>query len=555
MCTTDHEQLQSAPRDELVAVDRLRHAIEANELVLHYQPQLSLSSGRIVGAEALVRWRSAERGLIPPAEFIGLAERNGLIELIDECVLRTACLQARSWQSAGLHLPRTTINLSGHLLQMPDAVRRIERVLIETGVDPHLLGLEITESMFMRDLEHVSRALTQLKAFGLEISLDDFGTGYSSLSYLRRLPIDVVKVDRSFINDVMAAPESVSMTRAIISMAHGLNLQVLAEGVETEGQLALLLEHQCDQIQGYYFSPAVAADDLASMLRDGRCLPPNLIRDRQIPRTLLLVDDEESIVASLRRLLRRDGYQIVTANSGAEGLQRMAEHTIDVVISDQRMPGMTGVEFLRRAKELYPDTIRIVLSGYTELQSITDAINEGAIYKFLTKPWDDEQLREQISEAFQRKLMADENRRLGQKVEVANRELADVNRRLRSVLDSQREQINRSENRLTLAGALLDRLPVPVIGLDTEGLIVFANEAAETALMRDDGSRPALIGEPACEALPPPMLGEDGQTVLLGHNAFVLVTREITDQGSTRGRLLTLLPAPGADTSSHGRPG
>jgi CheY-like chemotaxis protein len=162
-------------------------------------------------------------------------------------------------------------------------------------------------------------------------------------------------------------------------------MKVLAEGVETEGQLNLLIANGCDMIQGFFFSEPVAPAQIEQMLRDDRRLPERFLTRSQRKRTLLLVDDEQNIVSSLRRLFRRDGYDIVTANSGAEGLQRLAEVNIDVIVSDQRMPGMTGVEFLRRAKELYPDTVRMVLSGYTELQSITDAVNEGAIYKFPTK--------------------------------------------------------------------------------------------------------------------------------------------------------------------------
>ncbi|MES2091380.1 MAG: EAL domain-containing protein, partial [Pseudomonadota bacterium] len=368
----------------------LRRALERQEFYLHYQPQLSLSTGRIIGVEALLRWTDAKLGEILPVDFIPVAEATGLILPIGTWVLRTACLQARAWQQAGLPIQRMAVNLSALQLQQSDIVQHVEAILLETGLDPRLLSLEVTEGMLLENVDHVVRALTELKAIGIEIALDDFGTGYSSLSYLRTLPIDVVKVDRSFVNDVTASPQNVSLTRAIINMAHSLQMKVLAEGVENEGQLALLIANHCDQFQGFYFSEAVASSVIETMLREGRQLPDPLLTRKTCKRTLLLVDDEENIVASLRRLLRRDGYHIVVAYSGAEGLQRLAEQEVDVIVSDQRMPGMTGVEFLRRAKELYPGTMRIVLSGYTELQSITDAINEGSIYKFLTKPWDDE---------------------------------------------------------------------------------------------------------------------------------------------------------------------
>jgi EAL domain-containing protein (putative c-di-GMP-specific phosphodiesterase class I)/CheY-like chemotaxis protein len=540
--STESSQLQCAIEPLEGGEDTLRDAIDGEFLVLHYQPQLSVKTGQIVGVEALVRLQHPQLGLVGPLHFIPIAERTGLIEPLGEWVMREACRQARDWNEAGLQLGRTAINLSGCQLQQADVVERIEAILLETGVDPKLIGIEVTESMLMHDVQHVARALTQLKAIGLEISIDDFGTGYSSLSYLRNLPIDVVKIDRSFVNDVTASPQSVSMTRAIINMAHSLHLKVLAEGVETQGQLALLVENRCDQIQGFLFSKPVVASEIESMVREGRCLSPDMIGHQSTPRTLLLVDDEPSISASLRRLLRRDGYKIVMANSGPEGLQRLAENDVDVIVSDQRMPGMTGVEFLRRAKELYPDTVRIVLSGYTELQYITDAVNEGAIYKFLTKPWDDELLREQIAEAFRRKELADDNRRLDIQVKQANRDLAEVNNRLQSALDSQREQITRDEARIDMAREVLECIPIPVLGIDVEGVVAFVNAQAERII----APASVLIGELAVEVLPAQLRnGSCGvpMNVVLDDKAYQALYRDITCDEGVRGQLLVLLPA------------
>lgn len=520
----------------------LQQAITGQFLVLHYQPQLCLKSGQIIGMEALVRMQHPEHGLVGPLHFIPLAEETGLIKPLGDWVWRTACLQAREWSDAGLQVGRTAINLSAYQLQQPDAVQCIEAVLLETGVDPKLMGIELTESMLMHDMQHAARVLTQLKAIGLEISIDDFGTGYSSLSYLRNLPIDVVKIDRSFVNDVTASPQCVSMTRAIINMAHSLHLKVLAEGVETDGQLALLVENRCDFMQGFYFSQPVSAEAITAMLREGQCLAPHQVGRHRTPRTLLLVDDEPSILAALRRLLRRDGYQIVTAGSGAEGLQRLAEHDVDVIVSDQRMPSMTGVEFLRRANALYPETVRIVLSGYTELQYITDAVNEGAIYKFLTKPWDDEKLREHIAEAFRRKELADDNRRLDIQLNEANRDLADANRRLQVALQAQREQLDRDAERLGMAREVLECLPVPVVGIDLDGVVAFVNAQAEQVIA------PAcdLIGGLSDNVLPAPLrhaLAGSAHRVELNAQPYQVVWRDIAGHGGARGRLLVLMPA------------
>jgi EAL domain-containing protein (putative c-di-GMP-specific phosphodiesterase class I)/CheY-like chemotaxis protein len=527
----------------------LRHALARGELALHYQPQVDLHSGAMIGVEALLRWNSASLGDVPPDEFIPLAEQTGLIVPIGEWVLREACAQSAAWQRAGHGDLRVAFNLSARQLEQPDLAQRVQAILLDTQADPARLGVEVTESMLAADIAHAARTLSELRAMGVKIALDDFGTGYSNLNYLRSLPIDVIKVDRSFVHDVTAAPADVSVTRAVITMAHSLQMKVLAEGVETEGQLALLAAHGCDQIQGFFFSRPVAAAEIDGMLREGRRLPERFINRPDRRRTLLIVDDEENIVAALKRLLRRDGYHIVTAYGAAEGLQRLTETDVDVIVSDQRMPGMTGVEFLRRAKQLYPDTVRMVLSGYTELQSITDAINEGAIYKFLTKPWDDARLRAHIEEAFRQKEMADENRRLNREVQQANQELADVNQRLQRLLASQREQMSLEEGRAANAREVLENVPAPIIGFDVEGLIAFVNRDAQ-ALLPQAG---ALLGRDADEALPPELRAvwrcDDGvhRSVALAGRRYRAVCRSMNGSAHARGKLLVMTPEEAAE--------
>ena len=522
----------------------LRQAIARNELRLVYQPQVALATGKICGAEALLRWNSPELGAVSPVEFIPIAERSGLIGAIGEWVMRRACEQSAAWRRAGLPPVRVGVNLSPAQLQRPDLARQVQAVLVETGADPACLGIELTESMAMADVPHAAAVLREIKSIGVEISLDDFGTGHSSLSCLRSLPIDVVKVDRSFVHDVTAAPQDVSVTRAIITMAHGLQMQVLVEGVETEGQLALLAANRCDTIQGFWFSPPVPPEAFEAMLREGKHLPDRFVTRVRRTHTLLLVDDEENIIASLKRLLRRDGYHIVTATSAAEGLQRLAENDVDVIVSDQRMPGMSGVEFLRRAKDLYPDTVRIVLSGYTELQSILDAINEGAIYRFLTKPWDDQLLRAHIAEAFRQKDMADENRRLAQQVEDANADLAALNARLEQAVTRQREQ---AQTMAISAGSMrevLDELPAAVLGIDPDGMVAFVNREAERVL--PDAGR--LIGRLAREALPPSVCaliggpaGTRGEVTIAG-SEFRVMARALDGSKGANGHLVLLVP-------------
>jgi CheY-like chemotaxis protein len=397
----------------------------------------------------------------------------------------------------------------------------------------------------MADVERAAQVLHELKAIGVEIALDDFGTGFSSLSWLCRLPLDVLKVDRSFVHDVTSAAQDVSVTRAIIRLAHSLKLEVLAEGVETEGQLGLLAADGCDSIQGYYFARPMPAADFEALLVADKRLPPQFVSRARRTRTLLLVDDEENILAALKRTLRRDGYHIVTACNAAEGLQRLTEHEIDVIVSDQRMPGMTGVEFLRRAKDLYPHTVRMVLSGYTELQSIIDAVNEGAIYKFLTKPWDDERLRAHVAEAFQHKGMADENRRLSGQVESANADLAGLNARLEHLLEQQRQHADLLQAQASQSRDLIDELPAAVLGVDPDGLVAMANRRAE-ALWSDAGG---LLGRVAGELVPEwnpaveSAIDGTGAAVTICGRAYRMVARPMSGIAGVRGSLLLFWPA------------
>jgi FixJ family two-component response regulator len=327
-------------------------------------------------------------------------------------------------------------------------------------------------------------------------------------------------------------------------MAHSLQMKVLAEGVENEGQLALLVSGGCDAMQGHCFSPALEAEGVTELWRarpvfESPCLQRSTARQR----TVLLVDDEENILASLRRLLRRDGYRILTATSAAEGLLQLAGNEVDVIVSDQRMPHMTGVEFLRRAKQLYPDTVRIVLSGYTELESITAAINEGAIYKFLTKPWEDQLLRANIDEAFRQKAMADDNRRLTRQLHAANEELAGLNERLTEALAAEHERTQLVETGLGSAVDMLLKLPAALLGIDEFGCISFVNREAEALWP----SRPPLLGQDATSALPAalvPLLewSEEGARILrLEGDPYHCRIRVLRD-GPSCGRLLLITP-------------
>jgi EAL domain-containing protein (putative c-di-GMP-specific phosphodiesterase class I)/FixJ family two-component response regulator len=389
----------------------LRRALERNEFVLHYQPQVDLASGRLIGAEALLRWQRADQTLVAPQDFIPLLEDNGMIVAVGEWVLQEACHRARQWQDEGLPPLRMAINLSVRQFQGSDIRAMVRRALEQSQLAPERLELEITEGIVLLDADSVIRTMHDLNGDGVSHALDDFGTGYSSLSYLQRLPVARIKIDRSFVTNLTSSPSDAAIARAMVGMAHSLGVTVIAEGVETEGQLGFLRGLGCEEMQGYLFSRPLPADEFATLLREGRGIPLRTNADKP-ERVLLVVDDEMSILSSLNRLLRRHGYRIFTTTSTSEGFDLLATHPVGVVVCDQRMPGMTGTEFLRRVKELHPHVVRIVLSGYTELNSVIDAVNRGAVYKFLTKPWDDETLMESLDDAFRLYEMGHENREM-----------------------------------------------------------------------------------------------------------------------------------------------
>ncbi|HYD62949.1 MAG TPA: EAL domain-containing protein [Noviherbaspirillum sp.] len=241
----------------------LRRALERNELEVYFQPQARVNDGKVVGAEALVRWRHPTRGMVSPAEFIPLAEETGLINPVGEWVLRTACAQVQNWIKAGLPTIRIAVNLSVKQLLKKDFAATVEQALADTGLAPSLLELEITESTLMENAQDTLEALHRLRGLGLRLSIDDFGTGYSSLSYLKRFPVDIIKIDRSFVRDVPHDADDASIVTGIIALAHSLRLDVVAEGVETESQLRFLGEQSCDLLQGYFLSPPVPAEQFA----------------------------------------------------------------------------------------------------------------------------------------------------------------------------------------------------------------------------------------------------------------------------------------------------
>ncbi|HZX26165.1 MAG TPA: EAL domain-containing protein [Telluria sp.] len=379
----------------------LRRAVDNDEFRLHFQPKVNTRSGRISGVESLLRWERPGYGMVFPAEFVPVMEDTGLIVRVGEWIIDAACRQIAAWRVANVGEVRVAVNVSSRQFVEGDLETTVRSALERHQVSPQCLELELTESALMANAERTVAILNNLKSVGVVVGIDDFGTGYSSLAYLKRFPVDKLKIDIAFVRDVTVNPDDAAIARAIIGMAHSLHMRVIAEGVETRAQWAYLQRHHCDEIQGFHFSRPLPPDELGALIVHNRAEPVDALLAEPEQPTLLIVDDDVNTLAALHRLLRGDHYRILTAVSPTEGFELLALNRVQVVMCNQRMPLMSGSEFLGKVKEMYPDTVRIILSGETAVEAVLDSVNRGAIHRFYTKPWTDEQLRENVRQAFQ----------------------------------------------------------------------------------------------------------------------------------------------------------
>lgn len=486
-----------------------------------YQPLVDLRNGAVACVAALS------------------ARQSGL------ALLRRSCADRQLWQGGVLDCGdlQVALRIDATQLHDPGFGAGVAALLDDYALAPAALTLELDEATLMRDPAASATALAFFKQLGVFLSLDQFGAGPACLSNLQRYPFDYIKLAAAVVGAAPAEATAAAQCQALIAMALHLGIRVAADGVRTDAQCAFLRDNLCDLVQGEVYAAPHTAAALGELLREDRRLPPQLLRVQKKRRSLLLVDDEVNIVSALKRLLRPDGYEIHSAHSGEQGLELLARQPVDVIISDQRMPGLSGADFLRQARILRPDTIRIMLSGYTELQSVTDAVNEGAIYKFLTKPWNDAQLRTHLADAFRVKEIADDNVRLNMEVRDANHELASANRRMEQLLHQMQRQIDRDEISLGVAREILQQLPLAVIGMDDSGMIAFVNGAAgrlfapSAALLGNDASAvlPQLFA--ADGALPPA-----GRQADIGGTRYTVTTYPMGQHSSARGSLITFSP-------------
>jgi diguanylate cyclase (GGDEF)-like protein len=381
----------------LRTLGELRHALDRNELRLHYQPLLDVTTGTVVGFEALMRWQR-DGELVPPAQFIPLAEQTGLIVPLTDWVVNEAMRQSAEWARVG-HPARISVNVGAKAI---GAASHLETVIaqaaLEHGVPASQLTVEVTETDVMTDPVRASQTLSGLKKLGVRVAVDDFGTGYSSLSYLNALPLDEVKIDRSFISRLLLEPQTSLIVRAAVDLSHALGLDAVAEGVEDAATLARLVELGCDRAQGYFFARPMPADAVLPWLQ--RFVPtprvavaPSTIagvsRDTTTS-TVLVVDDERSLGVATNRILSGRGFNVVNAASGTEALRICAEQPIDLVVADIFLTDWRGHELAGRVRRLHPEMKFLFVSGDPSARALV----QGA--PFLAKPYSNQQLIDRV---------------------------------------------------------------------------------------------------------------------------------------------------------------
>ena len=509
----------------------LRQALAegSNQFRLLYQPVIELEGGWLVGFEALVRWEHPLRGTLGPDLFIPLAESGGLICALGDWVLDAALRELKAINRLTLRPLRMAVNVSAQQLHRADFAERLQALLQAHAIAPTQLELEITERSVSAGDPQIEACLHQLRRLNVRLAIDDFGTGYSNLHGLTRLPADVLKIDRSLTQSAVHSGSALSVARMVCELARALHLQVVAEGIENSTELALFQRFGAAFGQGFLVSRPVPAEEARQLVQ--RQQPLAAGRDQDEQPHLLLLDDEAHIISALQRSFRREPWKVHGTTSPEEAMRLLAQHPIGVVLCDQRMPEMNGTEFLRQVHLSHPKVVRVLLSGYSEISAVTAAINEGAVWRVLSKPWDDAELRQQIRLAF-------DLFRQSAEAERQQREADQQSHTLLAQLERQREQLAREAEALDAARSSLLDLPVPLLGLDPQGTIVLSNEAADRLF----GQGLPLIGASLDACLPPALsqlLAQGGELNWQGRR----YTAHVQPMHGTAGRLLCLTVA------------
>lgn len=533
ICWPQQERDDDERRSRQVLQD-VRGALAAGQFRAVFQPIVALATGELTGLEALLRWQHPALGEVTPGEFIEQLERLPEIVEVTRWMVASALHHLVRWEALLGRPLRLAVNVPAEVLVDKAFIDDVLAELDRNGIRPEQLEIELTERSLARADGPAVERLHELRNRGVALSIDDFGTGWSSLAYLAQLPVHTIKIDRQFTRGVTSSRADAAIARMTVELARGLGLRCVAEGIERPGQRRFYADLNCAEGQGYLFSRPleVSAVDqwMTSAAPFGEPAPGGSAAAAS-ERHLLILDDEENVLRALRRTLRGAGFQVHIASTPDDAFEVLALHPVGVVLADQRMPLMTGSEFLRRVKDLYPLTRRIVLSGYTDLQSITDAINQGAIYKFLTKPWKDTELQALLVSAFAEYEMAAENRRLQQA-------LQDVNHRLEETVQVQDRRMSHGQAALEVMHAAIAAVAVPVLGLDPKGTLVLINPAAEALFA------PALplLGESVALLLGfDPVAGPAARQVCVAGRTHTAHCTPLTEGGRHLGHVLTLL--------------
>ena len=448
-----------------------------SQLLLYFQPKANALTDGLCGAEALLRAIGPDGALVLPDDFIPAIERNGRMPEIGALVLRQSCYLAAQLNRTLRNEIRISVNVSLSQLA-PDKrfAECVRQALAGSGLDARLLELEVTESLMANDFASLRASLDELRSLGARVLIDDFGTGYSSLLMLQNAPIDALKIDKSFMLKCAQDPTSRQIVQAISNMAQGFELDLVAEGVETPEQLEIARNCRIGEIQGWIYAKAMPFAEFAQFAASSPQLPARRIEQKGM--LLLIVDDEPAIASSLRRCLHKEGYEIVCKSSGQEALEFLASRSPDAIISDQRMPGMSGSEFLAKARIASPNSTRIILSGYSDLDSVVSSINDGRAWKYLSKPWDDGALRLTVREAIKISRAKKDNEELRAALAQANGELNEANLRLAALLDEKNRLGENLSAGLSRMQKCFDLAPAALAGLDDDGMIAMLNSRA-----------------------------------------------------------------------------